>query len=157
MTTEFADFVASQDARNEIELNITKHCWTLCDKLQENYIEYSKKLINKCAAIDGSEISPYHQAKLERLERGESDYEFVLDSSGRKYHKIWEVIKDTPGRLGGESRSCHAFINKKTGEVFKPASYKAPAKIARFNLLLIESREACFNNCDWAGAYLYIR
>ena len=33
------------------------------------------------------------------------------------------------------SRSVHAFIDKKTGEVYKPASFKAPAKHVRYNLL----------------------
>lgn len=153
MTTEFADFVAQQDARNTIELNITKHCWELCDRLKDNYIEYSKKMITRFYDLEEG-LSPYHKEKLAMLNRGECDYEFELDSSGRKYHKIWEVIEN---ENRGPSRSCHAFINKKTGEVFKPASYKAPAKIARYNLLSIESREACFNNADWAGGYLYIR
>ena len=155
MTTEFADFVSAQDARNEIELNVIKHCWTLCDKLKENYIEYSKRLIEKLAVVDGSEISPYHTAKLEKLNRGESDYEFELDSSGRKYHKIWEVIN----RDGDSSptRSCHAFVDKKTGGVYKAASWKAPAKGVRFNLNIIKEREWLFDNADWAGSYLYVR
>ena len=56
-----------------------------------------------------------------------------------------------------QSKSVHAFVDKKTGEVFKPASFKAPAKIVRYNLLSIESREECFERADWAGGYLYIR
>ena len=96
---------------------------TLCDKLAQNFAQRHPK----------------------------SSMEFELDSSGRKYHKIWEVY----GSNG--SRSCHAFIDKKTGEVYKPASYKAPAKIVRYNLLEIASREECFSRADWAGAYLYIR
>ena len=57
----------------------------------------------------------------------------------------------------GPSRSVHAFVDKKTGEVYKPASFKAPAKIVRFNLLNIASREQCFARADWAGGYLYVR
>ena len=75
-------------------------------------------------------------------------YKFEIQT-GRKYHKIWHVDNG--------SRSCHAFIDKKTGEVYKPASYKAPAKGVRFNLLIIKEREYLLNpaNCDWAGGYLY--
>ena len=80
---------------------------------------------------------------------GSSDYKFYIES-GRKYHKI---IMET----GGGSRSVHAFVDKKTGEVYKPASFKAPAKIVRYNLLMIESREECFARADWAGGYLYVR
>ena len=54
-------------------------------------------------------------------------YKFYIES-GRKYHKI---VMETES----QSKSVHAFVDKKTGEVFKPASYKAPAKIVRFNLL----------------------
>ena len=123
MTATFADFAATQQARNDIQLKIVEHCLTLCDKLAENFDQCHPK----------------------------SFMEFELDSSGRKYHKIWQVS----GSNG--SKSCHAFIEKKTGEVFKPASYKAPAKIVRYRLLEIESREKCFNRADWAGSYLYVR
>ena len=80
----------------------------------------------------------------------ESDpYKFYIES-GRKYHKI---VMET----NSQSRSVHAFVDKKTGEVYKPASFKAPAKIVRYNLLMIESREECFARADWAGGYLYVR
>ena len=76
-------------------------------------------------------------------------YKFYIES-GRKYHKI---VMETES----QSRSVHAFVDKKTGEVYKPASFKAPAKIVRYNLLMIESREECFSRADWAGGYLYVR
>ena len=41
MTTSFADYVAQQDARNTIQLNIRKWTMMLCDALKQNYIEYS--------------------------------------------------------------------------------------------------------------------
>ena len=68
--------------------------------------------------------------------------------SGRKYHKVMQCVN-------GETESVHAFIDKKTGEVYKPASIKAPAKGVRFNLLIIQEREFVLENCDWAGGYLY--
>ena len=67
-------------------------------------------------------------------------------NSGRKYLKINQIN-------GG----VHAFVDKQTGEVFKPASYKAPAKHVRYDLRRIKQRHECFNNADWAGSYLYIR
>ena len=78
---------------------------------------------------------------------GTSDYQFYLDG-GRKYHKIWM-------ETGSGSRSIHAFVDRKTGEVYKPASIKGPAKGVRFNLLLIKDREWLLENADWAGGYLY--
>ena len=55
------------------------------------------------------------------------------------------------------SRSVHAFVDKKTGEVYKSASWKSPAKGVRFDLRLIEQREWLLENADWAGGYLYMK
>ena len=66
---------------------------------------------------------------------------------GRKY---WTVIQDN---------SVHAFIDRNTGEVYKPASWKSPAKIVRYDLRLISDRAKLHdpNFTDWAGGYLYLR
>ena len=75
-------------------------------------------------------------------------YTFSIES-GRKYHKI---VMETES----QSRSVHAFVDKKTGEVYKPASFKAPAKHVRYDLCLISHREWLSKNADWAGGYLYM-
>ena len=75
-------------------------------------------------------------------------YEFYPET-GRKYHKI---IMD-----GNGSRSVHAFVDKKTGEVYKSASWKAPAKGVRYDLRIISQREWLLENADWSGGYLYAR
>ena len=77
-----------------------------------------------------------------------SPYKFYIES-GRKYHKI---VMETES----QSRSVHAFIDKRFGHVYKPASFKAPAKHIRYNLLVDNSREECFERCDWSGGYLYM-
>lgn len=70
--------------------------------------------------------------------------------SGRKYHKIVQV---DDGRVG----SVHAFVDKETGEVYKPASWKSPAKHVRYDMRIIRQRDSMLANCDWAGGYLYLR
>ena len=62
-------------------------------------------------------------------------------------------------RQDGVTRSegVHAFVDRKTGEVYKPASWKAPAKHVRYDLRVISEREDCYSRADWAGGYLYIR
>ena len=67
---------------------------------------------------------------------------------GRKYIKISHYTTQ---------ESVHAFIDRKTGDVFKPASWRGPAKIARYNLLDDKSFTECITRADWAGGYLYIR
>jgi hypothetical protein len=116
MTATFADYAAQQDARNTIQLNVTKWCYMLCDALKD-------------AGPDG--------------------YDYIIQS-GTKYHKIFMYIN-------GRRDSIHAFIDKKTGEIYKPASLKAPAKGVRYDLRIIEQREWLLENADWSGAYLYAR
>ena len=120
MTATFTDYVAQQDARNTIQLNVTKYALMLCDALQQSH---------------------------QRSHPNGRNYSYAL-ISGRKYHKVMQCVD-------GQTESVHAFIDRKTGEVYKPASIKAPAKGVRFNLLIIEEREFVLENCDWAGSYLY--
>ena len=82
---------------------------------------------------------------LFRYSESSRPVEFTVET-GRKYLKINQIH-------GG----VHAFVNKKTGEVFKPASWRGPAKIVRYDFRIINEREACFANADWAGSYLYLR
>jgi len=147
MTATFTDYVAQKDAQNLIQLNVTKYCFMLCDALLKNYIDYSIKSHNN-AIFHGNSSTEYHLACIEDLKAGNCGYEFTVES-GRKYHKI---MMNANG-----SRSVHAFIDKKTGSVYKAASIKAPAKGERYNLLLIKDREWLFENADWAGSYLYKR
>ena len=55
--------------------------------------------------------------------------------------------------------SVTAFIDKNTGEVYKPASWKSPAMSVRFDLRIIREREFLLNpkNVDWSGGHLYMR
>ena len=147
MRSTFSDYCATQDARNTIQLNVRKYTLMLCDALKQNYIERSIKS-HKRSIASGNEVGDYHQNAIEALKNGESDYDFFIEE-GRKYLK---VVMDARG-----SKSVHAFVDRKTGEVYKAASFKAPAKIVRYNLLEINSREECFARADWAGSYLYIR
>ena len=145
MTTQtFADYVATQDARNTIQLNVRKYTLMLCDALRQNYIEYSIKSHQHRVNMEVN--ADYHQKCIDDLKSGKCDYNFYPET-GRKYHKI---IMDADG-----SRSVHAFVDKKTGEVYKAASFKGPAKHVRFNLCIISDREWLLEHADWAGAYLY--
>ena len=149
MTTSFADYVAQQDARNTIQLNVRKWTLMLCDALKQNYINRSIKLHERSLFRDFDQTSvDYHEACIEALKNGECDYDFFIEE-GRKYLKI---VMDANG-----SKSVHAFVDKKTGSVYKPASFKAPAKHERFNLCLIKDREWLLENATWCGSYLYLR
>jgi hypothetical protein len=129
MTTQtFADYVAQQDARNTIQTNVTKYCLMLCDALEQNFKDRNH---GKVGGYDAPE------------------YKFYIES-GRKYHKI--IMETDSG-----SRSAHAFVDKKTGSVLKSASWKAPAKGERYNLLIIKDREWLLEHATWSGSYLYVK
>ena len=98
---------------------------------------------------DTPEDIEYRKAALEKLKQGISPVDFIIET-GRKYHKI--IFID-----GGSNRSCHAFVDKKTGEVYKSASWQSPAKGVRYDLRLISDREWLLEHADWAGGYLYKR
>ena len=145
-TTTFADYAAGAEARKQIEHNIEEWSEMLCIALEHNYIDEAIRRQKFFATNNGEK--EFHEKQIEKIRNGES-YKFIMET-GRKYHKI-VMITD------GGNRSVHAFVDKKTGEVYKAASFKSPAKGVRFNLLIIKEREWLFENADWAGSYLYIR
>ena len=152
MTATFADYAAQQDARNTIQLNVTKWTLMLCDALKQNYIDYSIRMHeSSLRRLEGNTETgiKYHREQIAKLKQGISDYDFIIES-GRKYHKI--IMIDS-----GKGRSVHAFVDKKTGEIYKPASFRAPAKHVRYDLRIIEQREWVLANADWAGSWLYLR
>ena len=142
----FTEFKEQMDAKELIQNNIVKYTNMLCEALKLDYNERSIRS-HKMSIASGNEVGDYHQNAINDLKNGVSDYDFFIEE-GRKYLKI---IMDARG-----SKSVHAFIDKKTGEVYKPASWKAPAKHVRYNLLMIESREECLSKADWSGGYLYM-
>jgi hypothetical protein len=150
-TTTFADYAAAAEARKDIALAVLGHSYALCEALRQNFIDYSieqhERSIDYADAGDVASVR-YHEACIEDLKNGKCDYDFTFES-GRKYHKI--VMND------GTQRSVHAFVDKKTGEVYKSASWKAPAKGVRYDLRIIEQREWLLQHADWAGSYLYAR
>ena len=76
---------------------------------------------------------------------------------GRKYWKIVQTDIDADGKVW--SGGVHAFVDRNTGQVYKPASYKSPAKHVRYDMRIINNREQLHNPTftDWAGGYLYLR
>jgi len=143
-------------AKQIIAENVLKNTLALIEALKDNYREYSIRGHQRSAAnydytYDGSASvqSQYHLRKIEELKSGECDIDYVIES-GKKYHKV--VMID-----GGRSRSVHCFVDRKTGEVYKSASWKSPAKGVRYDLRLIKDREYLLEHADWSGGYLYAK
>ena len=78
--------------------------------------------------------------------------------TGRKFFKIvYQTFDEDENRF--RNGSVHSFIDKKTGEVYKAASWQNPAKHVRYDMRIIKDREFLHNpdNIDWAGGHLYMR
>ena len=98
-----------------------------------------------CEALDKDYERRYPNSFCKKIFRAQS---------GRKYWKIMGYEEEGDRR---RTQGVHAFIDKKTGEVYKPASWKGPAQGVRYDLRIIREREACLLNADWAGGSLYMR
>ena len=139
--------------------------WTeqLCEALENQYVRYHKRMIEANAERfngDGSrkDLSDYAAKQLKEIADGTyKGIKFRIES-GRKYYKIIQQDYDTfQDRNEYRDGGVHAFVNKKTGQVYKPASWKSPAKHVRYDMRIIKEREVMLDTCDWAGGYLYLR
>jgi len=147
MTIAFVDFPAQQQAKKQIAENVVKWTQMLIEALKHNYVEYSIRGHQKF--VDDNETKEYHLRKIDELKNGDCPIDYQVET-GKKYHKV--IFVD-----GGGQRSVHCFIDKQTGEVYKSATWKAPAKGVRYDLRLIADREKVLQNCDWSGGYLYAK
>jgi len=139
------------------EQKIEKWVWQLCRALEQNYKDYHLRSMKSMNAGSGSE---YTRKEIEATENGTANLMRFRMEFGRKYIKIIQQDYDTyRDRNEYRDGGVHAFINRKTGEVYKAASWKSPAKHVRYDLRLIKDREYVLNpqNCGWAGGYLYMR
>ena len=136
-----------------------------CNALEENFKQYSINSYKR--NIDENRMPEHHsyyKEELNAIENGTANlYKFDYQV-GKKYIKVFNLqyseASDYYNRPAGyRAGSVTAFIDKQTGQVYKPASWKAPAKHVRFDLRLIKDREFLHNpkNVDWAGGHLYMR
>ena len=143
-------------ARAEIEA----YAQTLCETLEENYKQDSISSYKRMEITEGR--SDYATKRLQEIENGTANlYKFVI-KKGRKYLKIVNQQFDDMGPYATHEYrdgSVHAFIDRETGDVYKPAGYNKPAKHVRYNILERSDRDFLFDykNVGWAGGYLYMR
>ena len=74
----------------------------------------------------------------------------LMKTVGPKYIKIHDTEN-------GQKRSIHAFIDKNTGDLFKPAGVNAPAKGARGNVTNKDFMNKLKTRFDTHGGHLYAR
>ena len=107
---------------------------TYCESLTENYKQHS-------ISMHQNFTSEWSKEQLDAINNGTANLTNFVIKNGRKYYKIMQREFDTfQDRNEWREGSVHAFVNKNTGEVYKPASYNAPAKHVRYDLRVINDR-----------------
>ena len=120
------------------------HIETLTGNLSGNYPEYARE-------------------QLDAIENGTANLMKFVVKTGKRYYKIVQQEFETweKSKYYGQYRdgSVHAFVDKETGDVYKPASWQAPAKHIRFTFQNVNHLKFLLNpkNVGWAGGYLYMR
>ena len=127
-----------------------------CKALDENFkqdtvrsLEHNLKRDPECT---------YSADQLVKIMQGKAKLDKFRYYQGKKYIKVVREEYDERNDRWRDT-TVHAFINRETGEVYKPASWKAPAKHVRFNLSNDLDRQNLHdpNFVGWAGGYLYMR
>ena len=127
-----------------------------CKALTENFkrdsmrsLEYNLKKDPNCT---------YSKEQLAKIVSGTAKLDKFRYYQGKKYLKVVREEYDERNDRWRDT-TVHAFINTATGEVYKPASWKAPAKHVRFDLSNELDRQKLHdpNFVGWAGGYLYMR
>ena len=129
-TKEVPTIAIMPDTMLSLSEKVEKWTYQLCKSLEENY--------------------------QQSYPNSSSDKTFKM-KLGKKY---WKVVQSDIDANGKEwSGGVHAFVDRNTGQVYKPASWKSPAKIVRYDLRLIKDRYNLHDSkyTDWAGGYLYLR
>ena len=146
-----------RDIQRRVEDYVIKYCEALEENFKQRTIRSYKRNIEEQRFPENTK---YYEERLDEIENGTANlYKFDY-SVGKKFYKVFNLQFDTfKGRNEYRAGSVTAFIDKQTGEVYKPASWKAPAKHVRFDMRIIKEREFLHNpkNCDWAGGHLYMR
>jgi len=143
--------------KERIEDRVAGWVQTYADTITKNYRDYH---INTLKGNLSGNYPEYAREQLDAIENGTANLMYFKVNTGKKYYKIVQMEFDTfQDRNEYRAGSVHAFVDKQTGQVYKPASWQAPAKHVRYDLRIIKEREFLFNsnNTGWAGGYLYLR
>jgi len=158
LTYDSPSYDKYEDVKNKtIQERVLEWTEQLCESLAENYKQYHVRTLK--GNLSGN-YPEYAQQQLDELENGTAKLMRFRIQNGKKYYKIIQQSFDTFENLNEyRDGSVHAFVDKNTGEVYKPAGWAKPAKHVRYDMRIINERNYIHNpvNCDWAGGYLYMR
>jgi len=166
MTT--MDYYNKNVESNGTYVPVERYTDEYCKALTENYKQETMRsyerwiMSGSCLSCTHTqeESAEYYGEKLLEILRGEANLDRFRYIVGKKYFKVVrESFDEFQGRNKWRDTTVHAFVDRVTGEVYKPAGWKAPAKHVRFNLSddLDRAKLHDPNFVGWAGGYLYLR
>ena len=97
--------------------------------------------------------------EIKRADFARNGYKFAVPAvyikkGGRRYAKLISTENDPQtGERRAYSESVHSFVEIATGEIFKPASCKAPARVARGSIYCNNGRDSM----TATGSIYYLR
>ena len=136
------------------QADVLNYAEFLAQILEQHYRQYHRNML-----LRGT--SDYSKEQLEAVDNGTANLMKFRVQKGKRYLKVIQVEFDTfQNRNEYRDSSVHSFVDKNTGDVYKPASWRSPAtKHVRFTFQKPEDIRFLLNpiNVDWAGGYLYLR
>jgi len=148
--------VIGQSVQKTNQTFLRRYVDEYCKALDENFKQDTIRSLEHNLQRDPE--CEYSARKLISIQVKEAKLDKFRYYEGKKYYKVVrEEYDETNDRW--RDTTVHAFVDRKTGEVYKPASWKAPAKHVRFNFcnkqdMLFLTDPRCVG---WAGGYLYLR
>ena len=151
--------VIGQSVQKTNQTFLRRYVDDYCKALNENYkqdtirsLEHNLKRDPECT---------YSAEQLVKIMQGKANLDKFRYYEGKKYIKVVREQYDEREDRWRDT-TVHSFIGIAEdilGNVYKPASWKAPAKHVRFNFcnkqdLLFLTDPRCVG---WAGGYLYLR
>ena len=152
------EMVIGESVKETNRVFIKSYTEEYCKAITENYKMYHTQSMERMVASDPD--STYPSEELKRIQNGTANLMKFEIREGKKYYKVVQVEYDTfQNRNEYRDSSVHSFVDKNNGNVYKPASWKAPAKHVRYSFQSPEDIRFLLNpiNVGWAGGYLYMR
>tara|TARA_A200000113_G_scaffold96956_1_gene86769 strand:+ start:1135 stop:1605 length:471 start_codon:yes stop_codon:yes gene_type:complete len=130
-----------------------------CKALEENYKQQHVASLRRNSEIFSEgrqDLSEYAKEQLREIEEGTAKLMKFRAIEGKKYYKVVSQEYRNGAYTDG---SVNTFIDKNTGDVYKAASWKSPAKGVRFTFQKPEHIRFLLNwkNIAWTGGHLYVR
>ena len=148
--------VIGQSVQKTNQTFLRRYVDDYCKALDENFkqdtirsLEHNLKRDPECT---------YSAEQLVKIMQGKANLDKFRYYEGKKYIKVVREEYDEREDRWRDT-TVHSFVDKKTGDVYKPASWNKPAKHVRYTFQ--DSHQLRFlldpNNVGWAGGYLYLR